>query len=381
MYKRSIDLHRAVERKSHFLFGPRQTGKSTLIKQQLPNALVVDLLNAESYLQLTARPGRLIEICAPAVKKRQLVVIDEIQKIPQLLDQVHLMIEKERLKFILTGSSARKLRGAGVNLLGGRAGAIHLHPLTFEELGADFTLNKVLSYGSIPAIFTSSNPVADLKDYCSLYLTEEIRNEGLVRSLPAFSRFIEVAALSNSQLINYTKIANDAQVPPNTVREYFQILRDTLIGKNLEVWRKSKKRKSTSVAKFYFFDIGVARALQARFEPLNQHSAEFGQALEAYMAHELSTYSDYKGLAPLTFWRTTNGLEVDFILNGEIAIEVKASANISKRHLDGLLALREEKGIKQFILVCCEKSPRIVEEISILPIDNFLAALWSGEFC
>ncbi len=379
MYKRTLDLNKAIARKSQFLFGPRQTGKSTLIKEQLPNALLIDLLDADLQLQLTARPGRLIELCAPAIQKKQLVVIDEIQKIPQLLDQVHQMIEKDNLKFLLTGSSARRLRGDGVNLLGGRAGEIHLHPLTFSELGSDFILNNVLSYGSLPAIITSDDPIADLKDYSSLYLTQEIKNEGLVRSLPAFSRFLEVAALCNSQLINYSNIANDAQVPPNTVREYFQILRDTLIGNNLEVWRKSKKRKPTSTAKFYFFDIGVARALQGRFSPLNTRSAEFGESLESYVAHELFSYTDYKGLSPLTFWRTQSGIEVDFIFKDEIGIEVKATTNISNRHLEGLHALREEKGIKQFLLLCLEKHPRTVDGIEIWPITDFLQALWSDE--
>jgi len=377
MYPRSLNLPALLAESSYFLFGPRQTGKSTLVSEQLSDsALLIDLLDTDLLLQLSARPGRLREICEQAEPEKGIIVIDEIQKIPSLLDEVHFLIEKKKLRFLLTGSSARSLRRGGVNLLGGRAREMSLHPLTWFELRGDFNLNKALTYGTLPSIVNSIQPERDLQAYTSLYLTQEIQSEGYVRNLPAFSRFLEVAALSNAELINYTKIGNDADVSPNTVREHFQILRDTLLGRDLEPWRKSKRRKPVATSKFYFFDIGVTRALQGRKGKIEPRSPEFGKALESYIAHELLAYSSYKHLSPPRFWRTVGGIEVDFLL-GDLAVEVKASERISKGDLKGLKALREEGTHKTFILVGLEKLPRVVDGIQILPLENFLEKLWA----
>lgn len=368
-----------LSERSYFLFGPRQTGKSTLIESELKGkAQIIDLLDSDLFLSLNSKPSRLREMCQDAGSK--IVVIDEIQKAPLLLNEVHLLMQRKGLKFLLTGSSAKRLRQGGVNLLGGRAHEMRLYPLTSAELAKDFDLSKALSFGTLPSIVTSAEPLRDLEAYCTLYLTQEIQAEGYVRSLPAFSRFLEVAALSNSCLINYSKIANDAQVPPNTVREHFQILRDTLIGQDLAPWRKSKTRKAVSTAKFYFFDIGVARTLQGRKGKIQQNSRDFGEAFESFIAQELFAYCSYNFLAAPQFWRTDRGLEVDFLVGDRLAVEVKATATVSKDELKGLKALQEEKAHKHYVLVCLEPVARLVDGVRILPIAQFLEELWSGKF-
>ena len=379
MYSRYLKLLPILTQRSCFLFGPRQTGKSTLIESELKGkAQIIDLLDSDLFLSLNSKPSRLREMCEDT--GREIVVIDEIQKAPLLLNEVHLLIQRKGLKFLLTGSSAKRLRQRGVNLLGGRAHEMRLYPLTSSELAEDFDLNKALSFGTLPPVVASAEPLRDLEAYCTLYLTQEIQAEGYVRSLPAFSRFLEVAALSNSGLINYSKIANDAQVPPNTVREHFQILRDTLIGQDLEPWRKSKTRKAVSTAKFYFFDIGVARTLQGRKGKIQQNSRDFGEAFESLIAQELFAYCSYNFLASPQFWRTDRGLEVDFLVGNRLAVEVKATTTVSKEDLKGLKALQDEKAHKHYVLVCLEPFARLVDGIRILPIEEFLERLWKGEF-
>lgn len=309
----------------------------------------------------------------------KIVIIDEIQKLPALLDEVHRLIEKHGISFLLTGSSARKLRRGGVNLLGGRARSRNLHPLTFSELKERFSLTKALNRGLIPSIYFSDAPEEDLKSYANTYLKEEIAAEGLTRNVPAFSRFLEVSALYSGSMINYSKISNDAQMPVSTVREYFQILRDTLIGFDVPAWKKSAKRKPISTSKFYLFDPGIARHLQNR-SPVKQGSPEFGDLFEAYMAHELKSYSDYNGIDELCYWRSVSGFEVDFILAGETAVEIEAKKNISRQELRGLKALREEGKLSRYIVVCLEERPRTADGIRILPWKDFLQKLWQGKF-
>lgn len=373
---RYLDLNNALKNKSLFLLGPRQTGKSWLIDKNLSKYRVYDLLDNEIYLTLSRNPKRLEEELR---KDEKIVIIDEIQKLPFLLDEVHRIIEKYNIHFLLTGSSARKLRRGGINLLGGRARSRYLHPFVFCELKKHFDLLKALNYGLLPSVYFSDSPEEDLKAYAGDYLKEEIAAEGLTRNIPAFSRFLEVAALCNSKMLNYSNISNDAQIPCSTVQEFFHILRDTLIGFDVPAWKKTIKRKPISTSKFYFFDVGVVRHLQNRSQ-LKKKSPEFGDAFETYFAHELRSYVDYNSFRKLYYWRSKSGYEVDFVIDDILAVEIKAKENISPRDLRGIIALKEEKKIKRYVVVSLEKRPRQVKGIHILPWQDFLTQLWEGAF-
>lgn len=373
--RRALDLGALVAKKSHFLLGPRQTGKTTLLRHTLPEARVYDLLDASLYLALCHQPSRLAEELGP---KDKVVVIDEIQRLPELLNEVHRLIEERGVRFLLTGSSARKLRRGGVNLLGGRARTTHLHPLTCHELGAQFDLHRALAYGLLPSIYFSDNPRADLQAYTGSYLQQEILAEGVTRNLPAFSRFLRVAALCNGTIVNFTNVANDAQVARTTIYEYFGILQDTLLLQELPAWRKTLKRKPLVSSKYYFFDVGVATALQGR--EARPGTPEFGASFETYLMHELMSYRDYQSGEPLSYWRSTSGFEVDFILGDHTAIEVKARENVTPQDLKSLRALAEEKNLKRYLCVSLEPRRRQVEGVVILPYRQFLQALWDGEF-
>ena len=373
--RRALDLGALVAKKTHFLLGPRQTGKTTLLRHTLPEARVYDLLDASLYLALSHRPSRLAEELGP---KDKVVVIDEIQRLPELLNEVHRLIEERGVQFLLTGSSARKLRRGGVNLLGGRARTTHLHPLTCRELGAQFDLHRALAHGLLPSIYFSDNPRADLQAYTGSYLQQEILAEGVTRNLPAFSRFLRVAALCNGTIVNFTNVANDAQVARTTIYEYFGILQDTLLLQELPAWRKTLKRKPLVSSKYYFFDVGVATALQGR--EARPGTPEFGASFETYLMHELMSYRDYQSGEPLSYWRSTSGFEVDFILGDHTAIEAKARENITPQDLKSLRALAEEKNLKRYLCVSLEPRRRQVEGVVILPYRQFLEALWDGEF-
>lgn len=372
---RMLNLTELLAKKSHFLFGPRQTGKSFLIGRCLSQALVYDLLDTQVYLALSQNPGRMAQ---EVDQGKKLVVIDEIQRLPDLLNEVHRLIEKRGVRFLLTGSSARKLRRGGVNLLGGRARVRYLHPLTRGELGQQFDLQRVMLRGSLPSIYFSDDARADLEAYAGNYLQQEIVAEGVTRNVPAFSRFLRVAALCNGRIVNFTKLASDAQVPRTTVHEYFEILKDTLVIHELEAWRKTRKRKPLASSKYYFFDVGVVASLQGRhFAP---GTPEYGEAFETYLVHELVCYRDYRSGEPLAYWRSTSGFEVDFIIGDHTAVEVKASANVSERDLKPLRALAEEGLLKRYLCVCLESRPRRSGDVSILPYQDFLQALWQGEY-
>jgi len=373
--ERILDLPGLLEKKSYFLLGPRQTGKSFLIGRSLRTARVYDLLDTSVYLSLSRNPGRLAQ---EITGRDRIVVIDEIQRIPLLLNEVHRLIEARGVRFLLTGSSARKLRRGGVNLLGGRARTKYLHPLTYRELGGYFDLVKAVDRGLLPSIYFSDDPEADLLAYAGSYLQQEIAAEGVTRNIPAFSRFLRVAALCNGSIVNFTNVANDAQVPRTTVYEYFEILKDTLIIRELPAWRKSLKRKPLASSKYYFFDVGVAAALQGReFRP---GTPEFGEAFETYILHELVSYSDYKSGEPMSYWRSTSGFEVDFIIGDHTAVEVKARENISPADLRSLSALAEEKKLKKFLCVCLEPRARKQGIADILPFRDFLDGLWDGNY-
>jgi len=372
---RTLDLPALLATRSHFLLGPRQTGKTSLIRNTLRDAKVYDLLDTSVYLALSQRPGRLAEELGP---RDRIVVIDEIQRLPELLNEVHRLIETRGVRFLLTGSSARKLRRGGVNLLGGRARTKYLHPLTRRELGDRFDLARAMARGLLASIYFSDDPHADLQAYAGLYLQQEIIAEGATRSVPAFSRFLKVAALCNGTLVNFTNVANDAQVARTTVYEYFEILKDTLVLYELPAWRKTKTRKPIASSKYYFVDVGVVGSLQGRtFRP---GTPEFGQAFETFLMQELVSYRDYVSGEAISHWRSTSGFKVDFIVDDHTAVEVKAKESVSRQDLKSLRALAEEKTLKRYLCVCLEPRPRKTEGIAVLPFEDFLDALWNGEY-
>ena len=305
------------------------------------------------------------------------IVIDEIQKMPELLNEVHLMIEEHGVRFFLTGSSARTLRRKGVNLLGGRARSRALHPFVRAELGQRFDLDKALEHGLLPPIYFSDSPTEDLAAYAGDYLREEIAAEAIVRNIGAFSRFLEVAALAHGEMINFTNMASDSQVPVSTVREYYGILKDTFIAHEVPAFKGTSKRKAISTAKYYLFDIGLARHLQGR-RGLAPGTAEYGNAFESFIFQEIKAFCDYHLLATPMYWRSKSNFEVDFVFEN-IAVDVKAKRNVGARDMRGLRALREEGLFEHHLLVSMEPVPRRVDNIRIIPWPDFLDAIWSGQ--
>lgn len=375
--ERLVDLKALLKNKSYFLFGPRQTGKTSLIRHNLSSAKIYNLLDDRIFLEFNARPGRLREEIA---QNDELVVIDEIQRIPQLLNEVHLLIEEKGTRFLLTGSSARKLRSGGVNLLGGRARQVHLHPFVTVELGARFDLNRALNAGLIPSIYFSDDLKADLSAYVGNYLTLEIAAEALTRNIPAFARFLAVAALCNATIVNFTNLANDAQVKRTTVYEYFEILKDTYLMRELSAYLKGNKRKPISSSKYYFFDLGVARQLQGR-QAYTPGTVEYGDAFETFIINEFFAFSDYVQPLKLSFWRSTSRLEVDLIIDDHTAVEIKAKQQVSWEDIKTLKAISQEHAFKRLFCVCLETRPRRVGDIEILPYQDFLKMLWAKKFC
>jgi uncharacterized protein len=373
---RIMDLNEALFKKSVFLFGPRQTGKTTLIKNQLADCFFIQLLDATLQRKLIEDPSYLLKLI-PKNQKR--VVIDEIQKIPELLDVVHLLIEERKINFLLTGSSARKLKKSGVNLLGGRARTKFLYPLTYQELNSHFDLEKIITYGSLPSIYFSDDPYEDLKSYVSEYLIQEVAAEGLIRNLPAFSRFLTVAGISNGQIINYTQIGSDAGVKRGTVQNYYEILEDTLIGTRLPAWRKSKTRKNIEADKFYLFDAGVVNAICER-KTVSLKTPEAGFLFETFIFNELKAWNEYnkKGIT-LSYWKSTSNFEVDFIIDDHTAIELKAKNQVHEKDLKGLNAILDEKSIKKAICVYLGNDILELNNITVYPYKTFLDLLWQNQ--
>ena len=382
MFKRLLLLPAPGEA-SFFLWGPRQTGKTTLLKARYPNAHWLDLLKSEQFRRYAANPEYLRqELTAPASPVGTQVVIDEIQKVPALLNEVHWLIENRDVKFALCGSSARKPRRGAANLLGGRALRYQLHGLSAQEAGETFHLDRLLDRGYLPRIFESRQAHRLLDAYIADYLKEEIAAEGLVRNLHAFAGFLNAAALCDGELINFSNIASDCGVSSHTAKSYFEILEDTLLGRWLPAYRRRPKRRVTAAPKFYFADVGVVNRL-ARRAPLAQGSAAYGRAFENWVFHELSTWLDYCSPgSELSYWGLSGGTEVDFILNDmSLAVEAKSSARIGTRHLRGLRSLiKDYPEARQRIIVCLEPLPRRTEDgIDILPATEFVRRLWSGE--
>lgn len=376
MYKRLISLA-IVDRQSLFLWGPRQTGKSTLLRLLFPDALRFDLLNATEFRLLKSRPEALRERCRAWNPATGPVVIDEVQKIPELLDEVQWNIDNLGVRFVLSGSSARKLRRAGQNLLGGRAVRRELFPLVSSEI-PDFTLDRALTRGLLPHLYPSPDAQELLHAYVAEYLQEEVHAEALVRNLPAFARFLETTALTNGEIVNYTNIAQDVGVSAAAVKDYYAILVDTLLGDFVPAFRLRPKRRVVQAPKFYLFDVGVCGALAGRGSVQPQSEA-FGRAFEHFFWQELRAYSQYSGRRfPIGYWRTSSQLEVDFVLGqAEVALEVKSSEALAERHLAGLRAFGEEYPHARRIVVSREPYKRITaDRIEIYPWRQFLEELW-----
>lgn len=329
--------------KSFFLFGPRGTGKTTWVKSRFPGALYLDLLESELFNDLLASPQRLEGLIPKEFK--DWVVIDEIQRIPELLNEVHRLIEKYKFRFILTGSSSRKIRNKGVNLLGGRALSCHLYPLTVSELGKDFDLKHSLAFGQLPCVYAEADPKKYLESYVTIYLEEEVRQEGLTRNLAAFSRFLEAASFSQGAVLNVSAVARECHIERKVVENYFAILEDLLIGYRIPVFTKRAKRRMVSHSKFYFFDTGLYRTIRP-LGPLDMPEEVGGQALETLFLQELKALNAYLGLGyDVFYWRTSNNAEVDFVLYGPKGIksfEIKRSGKVSGGMLNSLKAFRTD---------------------------------------
>jgi len=373
MYERYLNLKTPMKKKSHFLFGPRATGKSWLIKHDLPKAQVFDLLNTTTHDRFLRRPAALAEEVTSDV-----VVIDEIQKLPRLLDEVHRLIEERGLRFLLTGSSARKLKHGGANLLAGRARSLQLFPLTSQEL-TDFDLLKYCRYGGLPLIYQSDAPWQDLKEYVHLYIKEEVTAEAIVRRVDHFARFLDVIGQTSGEELNYQQIASDAGVPPRTVAGFVEVLKDTLLAFELEPYKKTKKRKATSKSKIFMFDVGVANYLSGRKEILFR-SESFGKAFEHFIIQEIRAYIGYNQIdEALMYWRTVGGqYEVDCLVGQQVALEIKGADTFNEKMLVGLRALKDESKFKKYILVSRDPVRRTIDGIEVLPFQTFLKELWQG---
>lgn len=381
---RIINIQDKLQRKSMFLFGPRQTGKSYLIAHQINDDVKLSwsLLNARIRRRCQADPGVLRDEIETRGISDGLVIIDEIQKAPELLDEVHLLIEETDIRFLLTGSSARRLKEQGVNLLGGRAGKMNLHPFVWPEIrDSQPTLDRILMYGMLPSAFLSDDPEDVLDDYLNVYLQEEIAGEALVRQLPKFERFLEIAAITNAEEINYSNIASDVMMSRASITEWYGILYDTLIGFAVPPYTKTRKRKAIETERFYYFDVGIVRFLLG-LKGLSDTQTEYGKLFETYIAQELLAYLDYnRRKERLSYWRTRqSSFEVDFVIGDDIAIETKTTKLIDeKKDLRGLRALKEEGIFRKYIVASRDSITRTTEDgILLLPWTEFLDWLWSG---
>ncbi len=370
MYHRILKID-PNSKQSFFLFGPRGTGKTTWLKENFKNSVYLDLLESKLQRTLLATPEKL-ENYIPLDYKNW-IILDEVQKAPKLLNEVHRLIESKKYKFILTGSSARSLRRKGINLLAGRALTYYFHPLTQKELGTDFYFLHSLKYGQLPMVHTSHDPKKFLESYIQTYLTEEILQEGLTRNIGNFSRFLEIASFSQGQVLSISHISQEAQLERRTVENYFKILEDLLIGYRLPVFSKRAKRKLISHNKFYYFDTGVFRALRP-LGPLDSESEIDGPALETLFLQEIQALNDYYELGyKIFYWRSVTGLEVDFILYGPkglLAFEIKRKPNIQKNDLRGLLAFNADYPEAKSFIFCSTDKEEYRGNIKILPIEN-----------
>jgi predicted AAA+ superfamily ATPase len=366
------------ENESIFLWGVRQTGKSTLLRTLFPDTMYIDLLMTTEYKKYLLHPELLREtlLANPGVKT---VIIDEIPLLPSLLNEVHWLIENAGVRFIMSGSSPRKILRSGVNLLGGRALRYELYPLVSSEI-PDFDLLKALNNGLLPRHYNAANAKRMQLSYIGSYLRDEIIAEARIRNVPAFTRFLEVAAITNGEMVNYSNIAADMGVAVSTVKAYFQILEDTLLGRYLLSYQKKPKRRVITAPKFYFFDIGIVNSLLNRGK-IEYGNEIFGKAFEHFIYQEIYAHSRYSDSAyQLSYWRTASQLEIDFVLGEhEAGIEVKSTSMANSHHLKGLKAFSEEYTVKKLILVSNDPYPRKAGDILILPWRIFLEQLWNNE--
>ncbi len=361
--------------RSAFLWGPRKTGKTYWLHEHYKKVDIIDLLMTDVFADYASRPSLLREQYQGS---QGLIVIDEIQTLPDLLNEIQWLIENSNVSFLMTGSSARKLRRGHANLLGGRAWRYTMAPLTRGETEG-FDLEQVIISGLLPPHFLSTDPIQDLRSYVADYLKEEIAAEAVIQNIPAFSEFLRIAALTSGELLNYTNVGRETGVSGKVVRKYFQILEDTLLGFRISPWRKTNSRRLIETEKFYLFDIGVSNYLARRTPRIG--TPEFGKSFEQYILMELKAYQAYRNPElDIRYWRTSSGFEVDFILGDmNVAIEVKGSQKIHSGHTKSLRALQEEHSIGKAIIVSLEKQPRRLDSsIEVLPWRVFLEALWSG---
>jgi predicted AAA+ superfamily ATPase len=361
-----------------FLWGPRQAGKTTLLHERFPVARFYDLLDTALAAELSVRPRLLRE--EVLAQEPPMVIVDEIQHVPALLQEVHWLLENTSTQIILCGSSARKLRRTSKNLLGGRAIDFHLHPLTSVEIG-DVDLLRLLRHGALPVHYLVDDPRPQLRSYVNNYLKQEIIDESATRNIPAFSRFLQIVALGHGQQINYTNVSREAGVSASTVRNYYQILEDTLLGFTLEPWRRRKKRRLVETAKFYLFDVGVANQLHPEARTIDEGTDLYGRAFEHFILNEMRAWVEYKQLdLPLSFWRTSSGFEVDLIVGDmEVAIECKSTREVRSNDLKGSRALKEEHNPRRRLVVSRVDERRLTDDgIEILPWREFCEELWGG---
>lgn len=367
--------------RSFFLLGARGTGKTTWIQQHFDDAVTYDLLLAAESLRLSREPGLLRAECS-ALPDGAWIVIDEVQRVPALLDEVQHLMTRKRQRFVLSGSSARKLKRSGANLLAGRAEMRHMFPLVSAEAGLERDLDDVLAQGMLPLAVTGSRPAAFLRSYCEVYLREEVQAEALVRQIGPFQRFLEVAARMNGQRVNLAGIARDAGIARQTATDYFQILVDTLIGSWLPAWKLKRAVKQVAHPKFFLFDTGVARHLGGTAH-LHLHPEERGALLETLVLHELRAWLHYQDLEyPVAYWQQHGGAEVDFVVetpDGLVAIEVKSGTRWDDRFLGGIRSLRERASgkVRAFGVYAGERALE-TEDVRVLPWQEFLRELWRG---
>lgn len=378
MIQRIYDICQDVSEGSVFLFGARQTGKSTLLEESFKGSVYLDLLDGEFKRRLLANPSLLYEMLVDNPSET-VVVIDEISEAPELLNEVHRLIHRRGLRFVLCGSSARKLKRKGYNTLGGRAFPCYLYPFVSEEI-KDFDLDRALLYGMLPPHYLARNPRRLLSGYIDVYLKEEIMEEALTRNVSVFHRFMNVAALSSGEILNYTNIAADCGVSAKTVKEYFSILVDTLVGYMLPAYARSVKRKVSVAPKFYYFDVGVYNYLMNR-RSLSPGSVEYGHAFEHLVVQEIRAYLGYcHSEKQMSYWHTYSNKEIDVVIGeAEVGIEIKSADEIHNRHLANFKDFKDEFPNARCILVSRDKISRCVGGVELLSYSDFFHKLWNDD--
>lgn len=377
MYKRICQINKDGLEESIFLFGARQTGKSTILREQFPDSIYIDLLDTRVKSRMARHPSLLYEMMCDK-PENSLVIIDEIPEVPELLNEVHRLMSEKNDVFILCGSSARKLKRKGYNTLGGRAYPIYLYPFVSAEI-PDFNLQQAITYGMLPPHYLAKNPRRRLSAYIDVYLKEEIKEEALVRNLDAFQRFLEVAAMTDGEMINLKNIAQDCGISANTVAAYFDILEDTLVGFRVPAFTKKQKRRIMQAPRFYYFDVGVANHLLHRKE-LVRGTEAYGHAFEHLVIQEIRAWLSYtESDEDLAYWRTYSGQEVDVIIgDARVAIEIKSSEEVQSRHLKGLKAFAEENPEARLMIVSLDPIERKIGNIECIYVFNFFHQLWNG---